>query len=417
MELRSGSLQRRAIWTALDQGVSSLGNAGLSLVVAREVSATEFGAFAIAFSVFVFSISASASFSGQVVSILFADAEGARATYAARTSTGSALGFGLLIGVLLCFAASLLPDDLRPVLLCLAISLPFLLMQDTWRAVLLARARPLTALLADSLGLLSLGCFCVLLIAWDVEAAYPFVLAWGASGLVASVLCCAKNRVLPTFRGLQTWVSETRSVGFPTFGSAMATLGAAQISFVLIAAIGSLQDVGSLRGAQTLLGPLNILSFAAAAFVLPEVSRRRLTRAEYVQWAAWMSTVLLIVHGLWVVVLLFLPDSLGVALLGDTWVEARACLPGFGVYLCGIAATAGATTVVRGLNRADLALVVSVVLGVLVLVLPVAGVYVGGASGAAFGFAIAALCSVLPAWLLLLKAARTGRRTKAPSAP
>ena len=84
--------------------------------------------------------------------------------------------------------------------------------------------------------------------------------------------------------------------------------------------------IGALRAAMTLLGPVNIVGFAASNFAVPELVKRRLSRRGMVRAAIALSLVLVAVDAAWGGVLLLLPDPVGEALLGDTWHEARGVL-------------------------------------------------------------------------------------------
>ncbi len=62
-------LLRRASWNLVDQILSALTNVVLSFVVAREVSATSFGAFSIAFIIFGLAIGLNRAWVGEPMSI------------------------------------------------------------------------------------------------------------------------------------------------------------------------------------------------------------------------------------------------------------------------------------------------------------------------------------------------------------
>jgi len=60
-----GQLARRLSWNILDQVISSVTNAGLSVAVAKSVNAEQFGAFAVAFTVYSVVVLASRGLTGS----------------------------------------------------------------------------------------------------------------------------------------------------------------------------------------------------------------------------------------------------------------------------------------------------------------------------------------------------------------
>jgi hypothetical protein len=250
----------------------------------------------------------------------------------------------------------------------------------------------------------------VALVVVGVTASPAFVVAWGSSAFLAAIFAANQSQARPRLSGNVNWFILHRDIGLPAIANTMAILGALQLAFVLISAVGSVEDLGALRGAQTLLGPLNIVGFAATSFAVPEIVRRDLGRRGHVRAALALSLLLASGAAVWGGILLLIPDSAGQELLGQTWPAARESLPGMVVYTCAINATVGATAVMRAMDRVMSAFWVSVLLGPLVLLLSVGGVALDGARGAAAGFALAGLLVIPPCWVLLLRDARLGRR-------
>lgn len=403
-------LRSRAFWVISDQAISSLANAGLTIVLARTVSPGEYGAFALAFSVYSLVVSVAQAVSGQVVVIRYSGEDPRTLGRAGAAAGGAAVLVGALCAAVACVVALFAGTPLREVLLVVGLLLPALVLQDTWRVLFTARGTPRQAFTNDLLWILLQAAGIAVLLAVDVSRSWPYVAVWAGAALSAALWGIRQAGSVPTFRTAPAWFRGHREVSLPSLANALAILGTTQIAFVLIAALGAVEDVGALRAAQTLLGPLNIVGFAASSFAVPEIVRRDLGRAGLVRAAVALSAVLVVVDAAWGAVLLLLPDSVGTALLGETWTNARSALPAMIAFTCLIGATVGASAVMRALNRADSAFYVSAMLGPLVLVLSVLGVELGGAAGAAAGFALAAALVVPPAWYLLARATRLGRR-------
>ena len=401
-----GRTVARAVWTTADQAVSSLSNAALTIVLATSVSAAEFGTFALAFSVYTFLIGVSQALGAQVVVIRFSIRPADERDGAVALAAGTSVLVGLAGFVLLLATTALVDLPSGRILVVLAVLLPALLLQDTWRTVLIARGNPEQAFVNDLLWTaLQLVLVPVLLLA-GVVSATPYVAVWGLSALVSAALGIRQARVRPELCGIPEWLRAHSETSRYLLAQWVAVLGATQVAFVAVAAIGTVEAVGSLRAALTLLGPLNIIGMAATSFAVPEMVRRGLSRKRLVQAALVLSGGLLLVDGLWGGLLLLLPPKAGVALLGETWGSARDALPGMVVFTCAIGATVGTAAVCRAVDQTRYIFLTSAVLGPLILVLSVAGQALAGSEGAAWGFAFAAVLVIPLAWVFLAGALR-----------
>lgn len=406
----SGSLRSRAVWIVADQAVSSLANAGLTFVLARAVSATGYGAFALAFSLYTLMQAVSQAMSGQVLIIRYSAASREVRAGAAAAATGATMIGAVVAGSLLAVAALTLDAPVRSVLLVAAAALPALLVQDMWRTAFVSRGTPSQAFWNDSLWTV----LQILGMAWltleHVHSPAAYVAVWGLAAVVAALYGVRQAGGRPRLTTTWPWLRDHLDISLPSLGNAVAVLGASQIAFISIATVASVADVGALRAALTLLGPLNIIGFAATAFAVPELVRRRLDRGSLVRSALLLSGVMLTLDACWGVCLLLIPDQLGQALLGTTWTRTREALPGMVAFTCLIGVTTGANAVMRALDRTTYTLYASLLLGPLVLAGSVAGSALDGARGAALGFALAGALVVPPTWLLLRKAVRLGPR-------
>ena len=405
----------RAFWVVADQAVSSLANAGLTIVLARAVSPTDYGAFALAFTIYSLVLSVAESVAGEVVVIRYSGSRRALHVRASSSAAGGALVVGVIAALITAAVALTSADPLRSVLLTVGVLLPALVLQDCWRTVFVSRGTPAQAFVNDASWIVLQAAGIAVLLLEGVDTVLPFVAVWGGAAVVSALVGIAQNGAAPSLRGAGAWFSGHREVSLPSLANALATMGTTQVAFVLVAALGDVADVGSLRAAQTLLGPLNIIGFAASSFAVPEIIRRQLSPAGLVRAAAALGLLLVVVDALWGAVLLLLPDRAGEFLLGETWQSARSTLPALVVFTCCIGAAVGAGAVMRALNRSNLLVWASVVLGPLIIACAAAGVLLDGATGAATGFAVAAALAAPVSWALMLRAVRLGRRDEAPA--
>jgi len=394
----------RAGWNLVDQVISSATNALLAFLIARSVSDSDFGGFSVAFTIFSVFIGLSRAVAASPLGIRFTRSDTAEFRRAAAAGVGAALAFGVLGGVACLVVGGALGGPVGMALLALGVVLPGLLVQDAWRIVFFAEARPKAAVVNDGVwAILQIGAVFAL-VARGVDTVGPLTLAWGLSACAAAALGVRQSRVLPRPSQALTWVRTHRDLTGYLLLEYVTLQGAQQLAMLSIATIGSLSVIGALRGAQVLLGPTTILAVGMYSFALPEFSRRRdtLTSREWMGGAVALSVFVTGLGALWGAIFLFLPDAFGKELLGETWPATKAVLVASIVQQAGAAIAIGPATMLYAMDRAKVTLTIHAVLAPMLLAGGVVGVVVGGADGAAWGFAVA-FWSVVPAWWIKVR--------------
>jgi O-antigen/teichoic acid export membrane protein len=402
----------RAVWTFADQGVSSLATAALSFVVARESTTSEYGAFALAFTVYLFSLGVAQAFAGQVFTIRYVRAGASSVDDTARTA-GVAITAACACAVALLLLTPFIAQHQRATFLVLAALLPGLLLQDSWRTIFIGRGTPQKAFFND-LAWTSLQVAVIAFLVWrgNTSGPLPFILAWGLAAYSADVLASTQARTLPAFRGQKRAIVANWDLSSTLLLQWIAVTGVAQATIVLLAVIGSPETVGALRGAQTLLGPLSIVGLAASAFSTPELARRDFGARGWAVVAFAISSFIIAINLCWGLILLLMPDTVGVALLGPTWRNTEQVLPAMIVFSAAIAGGTGPSCVFRALDRTRNILISSLAFGPLFLTFSIGGLLTAGARGASVGMALAALLVLPLYWVLLIRSASAGRATR-----
>lgn len=397
----------RGGWNVVDQALSSLSNAALSILVARLVDPRGYGNFAIAFTLYAFLIGISQAVANKPYLIRAAAQTEKEALTSARGSTGAALVFGLLCSLIMVPVALLLPAGTRPAILVMALLLPGLFVQEAFRTVFLARERARTAALVDGCwAALQLGGLGVALL---VGVHDPAVLigAWGVSGWCAALFAARLGRTSPQLRAGIDYMRRHADLSRFMVAEWITVVGSGQLALLLVAYVGSVTDVGALRGAQTLLGPLNILSIAAMTFVVPELVRRPwLSRMGIRLSALSLSLGTSLVTLAWGLGLLLLPTAQGEQLLGATWAATRLTLLPMTLWICALSLSAGPIAVLQMRADSRSTFLINAVLGPAVLAGAVGGFFFGGAAGTAWGMVGAAVVT-LPLWWIRME---TGAR-------
>ncbi|MGX5655285.1 hypothetical protein ACWKWC_10990 [Geodermatophilus nigrescens] len=395
-------LAGRAGWSILDQGLSSLSNLLLSVLVARAVDAEGFGAFTVAFAVYSVAVLVTRALVSQPLGIRYADASPADARAVAAASTGAASVLGLLLAAVICAVSAVIGGAVAVVLAVMAVFLPALLVQDVWRMAFFAQGRPQLAALIDGIWTLLLAAGIAGLVVTDVATATPYVVAWGAAATVAALAGAVRGHAWPQVAATWSWLRSHWSMTRFLLFEQLLTQGAYQGGLLVIGALGSLSTVAALRGAQVALGPVSVLGMSAMAFVVPELARRSwLTASQRLRIALAVGGLLATIGVAWGTVVLLLPDAAGEAFLGDSWDGVRSVLLATLVGQVANLFSAGATYVVYSRGATAAAFRVNATVAVLLVVCGLAGVQIGGAVGAAWGFTVA-YCAVVPLWFRAL---------------
>jgi O-antigen/teichoic acid export membrane protein len=390
---------RRGSWNLIDQALSAITNVVVAFVVARAVDADGFGAFAVAFLVFTLAIGVARALAGQPLSIRFAGAEPAELVAAAGAGMAAVVGFAAVVGIACGVAGLVMGEVLGSTLLAMGIALPALLLQDTCRMTFFAQKRPHLAALNDTIWALVQFPVMAGLVVYDVTHPWAYVLAWGGGALCAAAVGVFQIGTRPAGGG--SWLLRQRDLVGYLVAEYLLNAGVYQGGLLAVGALVGLGDVGSLRAAQVLLGPLGILSAACWTFLLPELSSRPRDGSTSARIAVGISSAMAgisIVYGL---ILLVLPDSLGVDLLGDTWTGARSVLLPMAIGSAALGATVGPQLVVFARGRAKVLLFLQAVQAPVLLVCLVTGILVAEAVGAAWGIATNSLLMVPICFALL----------------
>ena len=382
--------------------MSSATNLVLSVLAARELTADGFGAFAVAFTIYSLLIAGGRSVISRPLTVRYASASPQGFRAAAEAATGATVVLGIVSGVIVAVVGLYLAGALGVSLLWMGLLMPGLLLQDMWRMVFITEGRPRAAFVNDSLwGLIQIGLL-LAFIATDRESTVTLLISWGGAALLVAVYGLFQFRGRPRLRASGPWLAEQREELKYYFASFITVMGANQVTLLLIAGLGTPTDVGALRAAQVVLGPLNLLGYALSAFAVPEIARRRMAGRRAIQAGVILSAVVVLADVVWGVALFALPDSAGTALLGDSWASAQEVLLASLVGLIAIGVGFGANTLMVALGYAKETFWINCLLTPGFLVFGLAGLELGGAEGAAWGLSLAQVVVAPAMWWRVL---------------
>ncbi len=311
---------RGASWSIVDQGVYSLSNVVLAILIARQVSVEEFGAFATVYIVYVCSQGVNEGIHGEAFAVAYSAADPQRRRTILAGAAASALAFGAALGLLCAAAGLVVPGPIGDLLPVLGLILPGLFLQDLWRFALFAERLPRAAALNDivwgggsTLAVIGLAQTSFDTVGW-------FLAAWGAAGALAAAVGAFQLGVVPHAAGARRWIPDHAGLGLRYAAEFMLLYGTTQLVVLFLGAIAGLDQVAKVRGAQILFGPVYALYAGVRVAVTPRLIR---AHADEPMRTGGLVRRLALGLGLvtlaWSAVVCGLPDAVGEALLGDTW--------------------------------------------------------------------------------------------------
>ncbi len=402
----------RAGWSIVDQGLSSVTNVLVTFAVARSVDQFEFGSFATGFMAYVVILNLSRSFASQPLVIRFSSVDAAEHRRACRAAVSTALAFGCLFGVPLVAYGYIRDEPLGWVLAALGIMLPGLLVQDALRFCFTSGGIPKWAAIVDFTWLVAIGVGVTVLTVNEVTEGSTWLFVWGVGAAAAAILGSLRLGLIPSFGEVVGWIEDHLDLGPFLAGDYLLTAILSSAAVLILSAVTeqTRADVGTFTGAQQLVGPAFILLVGLSLFVVPEGARIwKRSPERLAPMMGLASAAVVVAFVLFSAVILALPSSVGVQLLGDTWAPARAVLIWFCLRVVGEGLAFGATSGLQVLGRARTLLVTRAAITAPTLALAVYGAWDDGLAGFVMWIAFARLVAAGVWWLTFLKAQRQSR--------
>jgi O-antigen/teichoic acid export membrane protein len=398
---------RRTAWAVGDQALSSATNFALVVMAARTLSRAGFGGFAIALAVYAVALGLSRAVCSEPLAVRSSTSDIEAARVDARAALGAAVVTGLAAAGVTALVTGAIGGAVAAAGLPLALAMPALLLQDAWRYACITVRRPADAFASDATWAIVQTALFVVVASAHLGAGGA-VGAWGGGALAGSGVAWIRSGLGPQPHRAREWVRTHREL-WPRYAAEfVAAAGGWQMTLVAVAAFGNLAAVGALRGAQALVGPLNVFFLAVPLVGITEGARLwRSGRAEPRKFAAWLSAGLATLAVLWGAALAALPAGAGRALLGATWPDARALWVPIVIVMAGVGAGLGALAGLRVVGDARASLAGGLTVAPLTMVASVTGAWLGGTRGAAWGWAIASVIGVGIWWRQLARAGRS----------
>jgi O-antigen/teichoic acid export membrane protein len=385
----AGGGVRRLGWGLADQALSSLTNFALAVLVARAVSTSALGAFGLAFTTYTITLGATRALCQEPLTVRYSATPVREWRTGVAAAKGVALVLGAAAGVVCIAAAFAFGGTLRGSLLVLGIGMPGLIVQDTWRTAFFSRLRGRTAFGNDLVWALAQVVLVAAVLVAGTRSVPAFIAAWAGAAAFAALFGIVQSGFVPRPGRTRWWLSHHRDLGPRYLVEFLARNAAQSGAMYTTAAFAGLAAAGALRGAQVVLGPLNVLNMGVTAPAVAESVRiarrspRRMKRAVEL-----LAVALVLVFVTWGVVVYLLPASVGEALLKRSWHPAHDVIPAYTAVMAASGMLTAATVGLRAMAAAKRSLRSRLVTGVLAVAGGTVGAATYGAVGAATGLAL-----------------------------
>jgi O-antigen/teichoic acid export membrane protein len=406
---------RRIGWGVADQAMSSISNFAVNIYIARTLGAVQYGAFSLAYVTYSFMLNASRGLATDPLLVRFSGTDVRTWRRAVADCTGTAATVGFVAGAFVLVAAMVLDGTTRLAFLALGLTLPGLLLQDSWRFAFFALGRGVHAFLNDTVWTAALLPALVILRLTGHANVFWFVFAWGMAAACGAIVGPVQARVIPRFTGAWTWISQHRDLGPRYLAEGTANGASTQLRNYSVGIVAGLAALGYVQAASTLMGPFMIVFFGMGLVMLPEAVRilRRSPRHLWL-FCALLSVGLSALGLAWGFVLLVaLPRGLGHLMLGAIWRPTYPLVLPATISIIGGCISAGAGTGLHALGSARRSLRAMVIASTIYVVCGVVGAVTGGAMGTMRGAAVAGLLGAMIFWWQLQIALREHDSTSA----
>lgn len=385
-------LARRFGWGLADQMMSSLSNAAMSFYVARELGAIAFGAFSLAYVTYSFCLNASRGLATDPLLVRYSNVKLPVWRRAVARSTGTSMATGLILGLCAVVAAAALSGTVKVAFFALGLTLPGLLLQDSWRYAFFALGRGGHAFLNDTVWTATMLPAMLALRLTHHNSVFGFVLAWGVTAWLAACVGPIQARLIPRPAAAWQWVSRHRDLAPRYLAENTSNSGAAQLRSYSIGAIAGLAAVGYVQAAGLLMGPFLVVFMGISLVTVPEAARILHNTPQYFRrYCALVGGALAAFGLLWGLgLLIVMPLGAGTLLLGSQlWRPAYALVLPYSISVMGGCLIDGAAAGLHALGAAKRSLRAMIVASAFFLVFGVVGAYLGGAAGTVWGAAFA----------------------------
>lgn len=350
MPRTGGAVARRAAWSFSAQAISSTSNFLLTLVILAVADLGAFSRFSVGITTYMLVSQLARSAAAIPLLILSSDQPEGEGRPEHQAAAGVAVMVGLASTVLLLVMAAFSSDG-REVFVILALAMPLLTFQEFIRYVTFARSQPHLAALSDGMWLTLQVTGSI--VAWSQGwATVPVLLAvWAASGAVAGLGAGARVGVAPVFSGSLAWLKLHSGLCRKLVFEFFVNQGSYYLLLYGLAIIAGVGELGILRAAQTLIGPVIVVLLAGNALGIPESVRLRRDFRKLTSLCLFFSVSLAGAAVVWGFIVFIALPYIGPSVFPTSWETARPLIPVLSVFAAAVGVSTGAGSGLRAMGE------------------------------------------------------------------
>lgn len=390
---------RRALWSFAGQGISSASNFVLSATVLSVASAGEFATFSICVTSYAFVLQLTRA-SVAVPATLVQTGVPERDDQQQQAAVGVAVATAAVVAAVILGVAPFVRVG-GAQLVALGVLLPLLLFQDSLRYVCYARGHPSLAAWSDGLWLLIQVVGSAVLLALGSRSAAALIAIWGAGGALSGLLLAARMSLVPRVRAGGDWLRANRALCRRLVTEFLVGSSSHYAVYYGLAIVAGAGELGRVKAAQTLLGPVIVLVLGGYALGVPESVRAAADRPRLRRLVSRLAAFLVATAVVCGVAAYALVPVFGPSLFPNAWESARPLLPALTVFAAAAGVSAAVTSALRALD--DNAWLLAVRTRTCLVLIPTGllGSALFGAQGALAAIAAVEWAVVLVSWARL----------------
>lgn len=363
------------------------------------VARSDFAIFAVCITTYLLAVQVTRATFGVPVTLLLPHSS---QTAEHRAAVGAGVALGLVAGSVSILVA-IFAQNGRTQLLVLGLALPFLLWQDMVRYVYFARGHPETAAAADGLWLVVQMAASLVTITTGHATAATLLGAWAAGGAVSAVVFGISRGLTPRLFAALGWVRHHGALSRRLIIEFTVAAGSHYCVYYVLAIVAGADQLGRLKAAQTMLGPVIVLLLGGGVLGVPESVRAAHQPRLVRRLAVRLSSILAVIAVSWGLLAYIILPSLGPTLFHDTWATARPLLPALTLFSLSLCASLGATSALRALGGSPWLLRVRTISGPLLVLLSFPAAARFAANGAILALAFVEGAVATLAWRHLMR--------------
>ena len=312
-----------ARWASLaDQVMSNASNWLFTVLVAGIAAPAAFGRFAVGYSVFTFAVSVLRTGLSYQVSMKAGDRDALHEE--SRRAVGATLAVALPLAVVVLAVVGLGSGTDPALAWGLAVATPFVLTQDLLRYAAVAADRTNAALLSDSLWT-ALLLVAVALRTQGLLSVSGLVLLWVTGSILAAAILVWALRIAPLLKGAGDWIRRSWRGRVHVVGGGLINGASVPLTAGIVAFVAGPVVAAGVAGAGLLMAPVNSLVAWMSLTLLARASAEDGSRRRAVFLKVGLGAAALAAG--WGLMLFFVPESIGHALLGQAWPMSIQAIP------------------------------------------------------------------------------------------